>query len=328
MGIRRMALLGSSGLLTLGAVAGCVPTMPASAAPAVPEIAPYFETSATHTGNLNTAIASHGLKSFTVAFVLGKGCSPTWDNSTPISTATAENALVTKAKSKGAIPIISFGGAEGTELAKACPSPTKTPNTTKLVAAYSSVINKFGVTKVDFDIEGTAISDAATNNYRFLAIKTLEKNYPKLEVSLTIPVGLSGLDPSGVSFLKAAKTQGTRIDVVNIMTMSYGSPGSNMGTAAVTAAKDTLKQMKAIWPASTYKNLGITPMIGQNDSPGEVFSWNDSQTVVTFAKTNGVHRLAFWDLNRDQACTAEDSPPDTCSEVRQRTLDYTDGFLN
>jgi len=297
--------------------------MPAGAAAAVPEIAPYFETSGPHQGNLSAAVSSHKLKSFTAAFVLGKGCTPTWDDSAPISTATAENALVTGAKSKGATPIISFGGQAGIELAKACPGPS----TTKLVAAYSSVINKFGVTKVDFDIEGAAISDTATNNYRFLAIKALEAKYPKLEVSVTVPVGRSGLLASGVTFLKAAKTKGARIDVVNIMTMDYGGAVANMGTAAVTAAKDTLTQMKTVWPASTYKNMGITPMIGRNDVAGETTSLSNVQTVVAFAKANGVHRLAFWALGRDQACGAGDSAPYSCTGVAQSPFAYTAAFL-
>jgi hypothetical protein len=70
-------------------------------------------------------------------------------------------ALVTAAKAKGAAPIISFGGQAGTELATGCTT------TTKLVAAYTSVIHTFTVTKIDFDIEGAArINDTATNARR------------------------------------------------------------------------------------------------------------------------------------------------------------------
>jgi chitinase len=85
--------------------------------------------------------------------------------------------------------------------------------------------------------------------------------------------------------------------------------------------------MKAVWASMTYRNLGITPMIGQNDSAGEIFSWDDSQTVLSFAKANGIRRLAFWNLNRDQSCAAGETL-DSCSEVNQAPLDYTDGFLN
>jgi hypothetical protein len=108
---RRLLAAGAAAVVS---AATCWAAFPVSAAIAVPEVAPYFETSGPHKTNLSTAVTSHGLKSFTAAFVLGKGC----------------------------------------------PGPA----TTKLVTAYSSVINKFGVTKVDFDIEGAAISDTATND--------------------------------------------------------------------------------------------------------------------------------------------------------------------
>ena len=68
-------------------------------------------------------------------------------------------------------------------------------------------------------------------------------------------------------------------------------------------------------------------MIGQNDSPGETFTYADTQTVVAFAHKNGVHRLAFWALNRDESCGAGDTPPGTCTNLTQQPLDFTDGFL-
>jgi Glycosyl hydrolases family 18 len=325
---RRCALLTGSVLTSTALLAGFA-AVPGNAATTVPEVAPYFETTGAHAGNLHAAIASHGLRSFTAAFVLAKGCTPTWDNYAPISTATALNKLVSDAKTQGASPIISFGGQSGNELAKVCTDQTK------LVAAYTSVINKFKVTKIDFDIEGkAALNNTAANTRRFKAIKTLEAKFPSLQVSVTIPVGPNGIetnDPEvgdGVKFLKLAKTLATRLDVVNLMTMDYGVPVTNMGTTATTAATRSMAQVKAIWPAKTYANLGITPMIGQNDSAGEMFSYTDSQTVLNFAKSHGVRRVAFWALNRDQACGGGDTAPDTCTNASQGSLDYTDGFLN
>ena len=196
------------------------------------------------------------------------------------------------------------------------------------------MINKFKVTKIDFDIEGTtALNDTATNRRRDTAIRNLEQKFPKLEVSLTIPVGLSGINTNPTygkrsAFLKLAKTTATCIDVVNVMTMNYGSAVSDMGAAATTAARESMAQIKSIWPADGYKNLGITPMIGENDSAGETFTYDDSQTVVAFAHKNGVHRLAFWSLNRDQACKGDTPPDRTCTGLTQQPLDFTDGFLN
>lgn len=127
-----------------------------------------------------------------------------------------------------------------------------------------------------------------------------------------------------MAFLKSAKKAGARIDVVNIMVMDDGD-SRDMGAAAVSAVPGTLKQLKAVWPASTYANLGITPMIGQNDTSSEVFTYDDAETLVQFARANGVRRLAFWSLNRDQACGPDDTL-DSCSGLRQDPLDYTDAL--
>jgi chitinase len=99
-----------------------------------------------------------------------------------------------------------------------------------------------------------------------------------------------------------------------------------MGSAATTVASRALAQIKKIWPKDTYGNIGITPMIGQNDVPGETFTWDDAQTVLAFAQSHGVRRLAFWALNRDQACGSDDVAPGTCTGEPQQPLDYTDGF--
>jgi hypothetical protein len=323
----RTTLLAATASATL-AMLPVLASSPADAAAKIPEVAPYFEPTGVHTGNLITAVKSHGLKSFTAAFVLGKTCTPTWDDYSTITGTDARSKLVKNAKTAGAAPIISFGGQSGNELAKVCTT------TSKLVTAYTKVINTFGATKIDFDIEGAANVNATTvNTRRFQAIKALEANFPKLTVSLTIPVGYSGIetahaDGDGITFLKLAKAQKARIDVVNLMTMDYGDANSNMGKASTTSASKSLAQIKKIWTADTYANIGITPMIGDNDTPGETFSYADAETVVAFAKKNGVHRVAFWAINRDQACGAGDQAPGTCTNLNQSPLDYTDAFVS
>jgi hypothetical protein len=321
------------GLLVLGAgalaLAGSVGSGTGAGAATATEIAPYFETTGAHPGNLATAVSGHGLRTFTAAFVLGSGCTPTWDDGTPLASATTMNALVNNAKKQGAVPIVSFGGQAGTELAGSC------TNQAKLVAAYTAVINRFGVRKIDFDVEGAAaVNNTAANTRRYLAIKTLRQKFPTLQVSLTIGVGPNGIEPNnqysgdGMAFLRLAKAKGAKIDVVNIMTMDYGNPVSDMGSLAISSADHTVVQLRSIWGSTFgYNHLGITPMIGQNDSAGESFSYADAQKVVSYAHTKGVRRLAFWSLNRDQQCGAGESAPDGCTGLAQSPLDYTDAFL-
>jgi hypothetical protein len=66
------------------------------------------------------------------------------------------------------------------------------------------VINTLHVTHIDFDIEGAAIADTATNNLRFQAIKQLEAANSGLMVSVTIPTFPTGPDNNGDAFLQQA----------------------------------------------------------------------------------------------------------------------------
>ena len=70
--------------------------------------------------------------------------------------------------------------------------------------------------------------------------------------------------------------------------------------------------------------IGITPMIGVNDSAGETFTLDDAQVVVNYALANGntVALLAFWSLGRDNgSCSAQVSP--LCSGITQKDWDFT-----
>jgi chitinase len=285
-------------------------------------VAPYVDLSANSSGMLDSAIIQAGLKSYTAAFVIGSGCTPIWGDSLDINSSTV-NAKIAKAQSEGAKTIISFGGAGGVELAQSC------TNTGSLAAAYQSVISKYGVDHIDFDVEGAAIADPGSINRRFQAINTLEANNPGLNVSLTIPVLQSGPDGNGTAFLQAAKNNGTRIDLVNIMTMDYGGAVSDMGAAAISAARGTITAASGVWPGFGYSKLGITPMIGQNDQAGEIFTIGNAQSVVSFANSNGVGRLAFWSVGRDQPCPggAGGGASPNCSSISQTSLQFT-GIFN
>ena len=111
------------------------------------------------------------------------------------------------------------------------------------------------------------------------------------------------------------------------MTMDYGGPVDDMGGTAIAAAEGTLAQVRSFWPDDTYANLGITPMIGDNDSAGETFTLGDAAEVVDFAATNGVGRLAFWSVNRDQQCKGLPSARSDCSGVDQEPMEFTLTFL-
>jgi hypothetical protein len=307
-------------LATAGAVFALAPAGNAAATSAY-SVAPYVDMSNSQEGLLDAAITGHGLKAYTAAFVLGSGCNQIWGDTLPIGADSFTDPLIAKAKSEGASLIISSGGASGLPLAWTC------SNQSSIDAGYQALVNDYGVSQLDFDIEGAAIADTAAAARQMQAMKDLKASNPNLKFSVTLPVLTSGLTNDGVNILKAAKNAGVRIDVVNVMTMDfYAGTGTEMGQGSVSAAQATLSQMQSVDSGYTYANLGITPMIGKNDD-GSTFTLADAQTVETFAAQHGVGRLAFWSVNRDQQCGGSANSLSTCSQISQSSLAFTDTFL-
>ncbi|RAG84499.1 hypothetical protein DN069_16765 [Streptacidiphilus pinicola] len=307
-------------LATAGAVGLLAPTS-STAATSVYSVAPYVDMSNGQEGLLDTAITGHGLKAYTAAFVLGEGCNQIWGDTLPIGADSYTDPEIAKAKSEGASVIISSGGASGEPLAWTCSTQSS------IDAGYQAIINDYGVNQLDFDVEGAAVADTASAARQMQAMKDLKASNPGLTFSMTLPVLTSGLTGDGVNILKAAKNAGIKIDVVNVMAMDYyAGTGTEMGQGAVSAAQATLAQMQSVDPSYTYANLGITPMIGKNDD-GSTFTLADAQTVENFAAQNGVGRLAFWAVTRDQACGGSANSLPTCSEISQSPLAFTDAFV-
>lgn len=288
--------------------------------------APYVDMSNSQEFMLNNAISQAHLGAFTAAFVIGSGCTPTWGDTLPVSNDPDVSGKISQAVSAGAQVIVSFGGEAGIELAQSC------TDVTQLTAAYQSVITQFHLTHIDFDVEGAAIADGPSITRRFQAINNLESANPGLVVSVTVPVLPNGLDFNGEAFIKSAASAHTRLDIVNIMAMDYGggsdAGGAEMGNDAVSAAQGTLAQLKNDYSASaTFAMVGITPMIGQNDDSAEIFTEADARQVVSFAQANGIGRLAFWSVDRDQPCPSSvGSGLPFCSQISQASLDFTSIF--
>ncbi|MFF9180333.1 carbohydrate binding domain-containing protein [Streptomyces misionensis] len=320
-------LAASACALALAATGAAVAAAPASdaatgaAASSVYSVAPYVDMSNGQEGLLDTAVTGHHLKAYTAAFVLGEGCNQVWGDTLPIGNDSYTDPEIARAKAEGASVIISSGGASGLPLAWTCTTQSS------IDAGYQALIDDYGVTQLDFDVEGAAVADTAAAARQMQAMKDLKATNPDLRFSVTLPVLTSGLTNDGVNILKAAKNAGVRIDVVNIMAMDYyAGTGTEMGQGALDAARSTLAQMQSVDSGYGYANLGITPMIGKNDD-GSTFTLADAQTVENFAAQNGVGRLSFWSVNRDQPCGGSANSLPTCSEIGQSSLAFTDAFV-
>lgn len=295
---------------------------------------PYVDTSLYPAYDMLATADATGVKNFTLAFVLsGGGCTPKWGGVTDLNSDGVPGEI-DALRAKGGDVRVSFGGANGTELAQAC------SDVSSLAAAYSQAISAYGLSEVDFDIEGGALSDTTANTRRAQAIAQLQQQAVaagrRLDVSFTLPVLPSGLTQDGVNLVRNAKDNGVTVDSVNVMAMDYGdgaapNPDGKMGQYAIDAATATQSQIKSVLglsDADAWSHVAVTPMIGVNDTASEVFRVADAQQLATFAKTRNLAWLAMWSATRDQPCPggATGYAQPTCSSIDQTALDFTKAF--
>ncbi|MCK1820675.1 cellulose binding domain-containing protein [Streptomyces sp. XM83C] len=288
--------------------------------------APYVDTSLYPAFDLLAAADATGVKNYNLAFVTdGGGCTPKWGGVTDL-TGDAVAAQIGALRAKGGDVRVSFGGASGIELATSCSSADA------LAAAYGKAVDAFKLTKVDFDVEGGALPNAAANTRRAQAIAKLQQQHPGLDVSFTLPVMPEGLTQDGVDLLANAKQNGVKISTVNIMAMDYGPAYSgDMGTYAEQAATATQAQIKSVLGLSdsaAWKAVAVTPMIGVNDVASEVFRVDDASQLVAFAKSKGIGWLSMWSATRDKACPGGPKPSAdaTCSSIDQAPNAFAKAF--
>jgi chitinase len=253
--------------------------------------APYLQIDGSDAGDIAADRAASGDKFYTLAFLIPKsGCTPQWeDGGDALGAFTSQ---VSALKFAGGSVIISAGGESGGELAQTCTSVSS------LTAAYDNVVTTYGVSRLDFDIEGSTLSDTAANTRRNEALAALQAQDSSVQVDYTLAVAPDGLPSAELGVLQDAKSKGVKVSVVNIMTMDFGN-GQNPLNDAISAAKATAGQLSGLYGISTaqaFGMMGLTPIAGQNDD-NEVFSQSDASSLEGFAASNGVQELSFWEVD-------------------------------
>ncbi|WP_247827774.1 chitinase [Arthrobacter antioxidans] len=263
-------------------------------------------------------------------------CTPSWGTYYGLDEAEAALDLdrrVARLVQDGGEVIVSFGGLLNSELATACTDPGD------LVDAYSAVIDRYMLTTVDLDIEGENLKDVAAGERRAEAMATLQAERAgtdtPLNVWLTLPVAPTGLTADGTAAVAQFLEAGVDLAGVNVMTMDYGGSrpeGTSMLTASQNAADATHRQIQVLYeragieigPQAAWRKIGLTPMIGQNDVKGEVFTLDDAKAFNAFAAERGAGRMSMWSLNRDATCSENYADTtvvsDSCSGIDQQGL--------
>ena len=212
---------------------------------------------------------------------------------------------------------ISFGGANGTPGW----SSQFHYSVSQITKSLQYVIDLYHPLGLDFDIEGGQSSDTAGNTNLFKAVAALAKANPKLSFSYTIAVApnisADALNPNFEASFDAM-LQVPYTPILNLMTMDYGVAESNMYKPAIQCDQMLNKKILAHnnWGLTNQSDvnahMGLTPMIGQNDSRGELFTKNDMMLLAHYETINQMPRFSSWSLTRDNG-TAGGSPSATFS---------------
>jgi hypothetical protein len=275
--------------------------------------APYVDSTLWPLYDFVAAARNQNIKFFTLGFITADTAKkPAWGGYAEYAIGNSEfdtkmKTNIASLRALGGDVMVSFGGAANREIAEVI------TNLNDLVAAYQSVITAYGLTHIDFDIEGAATADRASVDRRSQAIAILQQNAAAagrtLDVWFTLPVLPTGLTNDGLYVVQSALRYGVNIAGVNIMTMDYGdsaapNPNGKMGDYAIQAATSLFNQLKSAYnntltTAQLWDKIGVTPMIGLNDVTTEVFDQQEAREVLAWAQQVGITRISMWSINRD-----------------------------
>ena len=263
------------------------------------------------------------------------GCTPTWGGLSTLDQATTLNTWISQAQAAHEQVVVSFGGAEGSDLAAGCAGAAK------LEGAYQAVVDRYDLSTIDLDVEGPASLNPTVTARRAQAIAALQRERATagkpLTVWLTLTVSPSGLEPDGVAAIQQMLLAGVKIAGVNVLAFDYGRlADETLLSASERALTDTAAQLQGLYRSyhigtgdnGVWPDLGATIMEGRTDTAGQVWQISDARALYRFASAHHLGRLSEWSLGRDQACSgAPRQPSDSCSGVPQQPLEFSESLL-
>jgi len=287
-------------------------------------IAPYVDACAWPVPDLVKMSKDSGLKYFTLAFITANAENhASWGGTIQLESQHML-AKIRDIRTAGGDVSISFGGANGNEIAQVI------DDVDVLVAEYSKVIDLYSLNRMDFDIEGGAVAEDKSVDRRNKAIVELQKKYPQLQITYCLPVLPTGLALAGEKLVQNAKKNGAVIESFHGMSMDFGDsaapdPDGRMAAYVISSAENLRKQVMTAGYASP--KIGLIPMIGVNDVTSEVFRILDATWTRDFFKTTPwMTYLGYWSVNRDQPGAGQGANPFN-SGINQVSYDFSKTFL-
>ncbi|WP_141399314.1 chitinase, partial [Curtobacterium sp. 'Ferrero'] len=304
--------------------------------------AAYTDVTATPTFAFEDVKSAKG-RDVMLSFVVAdhdEACTPTWGAAYSLQGASdtldLDRRIARLQQQKGEVGV-SFGGQANDELATTC------TDASQLVDAYETVVQRYDVSTVDFDVEGDDLTNHDAGERRANAVKKLQDarraaGHP-LAVWLTLPAAPAGLTSDGTTAVAQFLKAGVDLAGVNAMTMDYGDGkggSQRMYSASVQTLQEVQRQLGVLYrragtplgDATLWHKVGATPMIGQNDVQDEVFSLADARKLNAWARERGLGRMSMWSLNRDTTCGSNyvnlSTVSNSCSGVDQGGVLFAD----
>lgn len=309
-------------LAVLGSAAACAATL--TAMPALSTAAPAAESPVAASPYLyngwgsppapSEVMNATGIKDFTLAFILSDGgCAPAWDGTRPLDG--PDKATIDEIRAGGGDVIPSLGGYSGAKLGEVC------ADSASLAAAYQQVIDAYGLTAIDIDIEATEFEDPHVQDRVLDALRITEETNPGLRTVVTFPTLTTGPNDVGKRMIRRAAELGMDVDVWTQMPFNFG--GTDMVRDTISSTEGLVAVLKSTFGydnATAYAHAGISSMNGQTDS-GETVDPAAFAQIADYAEQNGLGRLSFWSVNRDRPCTGGGA--DTCGGIDQEPWEFT-----
>ena len=288
-------------------------------------VAPYVDACAFPIPDLvKMSKDSGGLKYLTLSFITADANKrASWSGTIPLESQHML-AQIRDIRTAGGDVSISFGGANGQEIAEVI------DDVDVLVSEYSRVIDLYSLNRMDFDIEGGAVAESNSVDRRNKAIVALKKKYPNLQITYCLPVLPTGLALAGEKLVQNARKNGAVIESFHGMSMDFGNdaapdPEGRMAAYVISSAENLRKQVMA----AGYEKvkIGLIPMIGVNDVTSEIFRILDATRVRDFFRTTPwMTYIGFWSVNRDQPGAGQGANPFN-SGIMQAPYDFAKTFL-
>ena len=282
------------------------------------EYAPFFDMGQINKFNLTKIRSSHGINTIIAAFLQHDASKDKPTHEDPVGwswagqtidhnpTTYAQYQFLNKFRNNGGKFIISFGGANGTP---GWDSKYKF-SVNQLTTSFQYIINTYKPKGFDFDIEGSQQSDTAGNINLFKSMENIHKSNPNLSISYTIAVDpitdKKILNPNFEKSFTALLNTNFK-PIINSMAMDFATKVDDMSVPIINSLKGIAerltKEANTAWDvsniANAYKMLGVTPMLGMNDSGGEISDFNVMMKVAHFTSVNKLPLFSNWSLTRD-----------------------------